>query len=297
MKKTAIFLICMITPLYLTGQAFESFNSYTENRFLFNPAATADNGVFFYTNLRYKWLGMDNAPRILEAGYYNLAGTRHGIGGKITNLNDGLLRHTNITASYSFKTETSRKRYLFFGLWVRGIHRDMDIINVQVFQSGDPTLDPGYYKKLWLTFGTGLSYKTKNYRIDLSIPAILDNEARLQKNIIAMAEYIYVVTPNTFVLKPSVLYSHTDPHGNLVDINLNSLLFNMASVQVSYRTNQNMFVMVGYHSVFSLLLCYEFTIGDVANFGHGTYELMLTYAFSRNASRRTRIRVPWNWKY
>ena len=130
-----------------------------------------------------------------------------------------------------------------------------------------------------------------------TIPAILDDRARLQKNIMAMAEYIYVVVPGNFVLKPSVLYAYTDPLGNFGDINLNSMLFDMASVQVSYRTNQNMFVTVGYHSVFSVLLSYQFSIGDVASFGHGTYELMLTYAFSRNPDRRTRFRLPWNWTY
>lgn len=97
-----------------------------------------------------------------------------------------------------------------------------------------------------------------------------------------MAEYVFVVMPNRFVLKPSVLYMHSDPHGNTADINLNSLLFQMA---------------VGYHSSFSLLLAYEFSVGSVANFDHGTYEVMFTYAFGRNSSRNTRIRVPWNWTY
>ena len=112
-----------------------------------------------------------------------------------------------------------------------------------------------------------------------------------------MAEYVFVVMPNRFVLKPSVLHMHSDPHGNTADINLNSLLFQMASVQVSYRTNQNILMAVGYHSSFSLLLAYEFSVGSVANFDHGTYEVMFTYAFGRNSSRNTRIRVPWNWTY
>jgi len=297
MKKYSIFLILMIIPVYLAGQTFESFNNYTHNRFLFNPAATADNGIFVYTDLRYKWLGMDNAPRIQEAGFYNLLGTRQGLGGKIVNVRSGLLRQTAISASYSFKTETTKNRYLFFGLWVKGVQRDLDIIDVQVFQSGDPTLEGDYYKKIWLTFGTGVSYKAKYYRFDLAMPSFLDEKASFQPNFLAMAEYIFVLRPNSAVLKPSVLYMRNDPHGNIVDINLNSLLFNMASVQVSYRTNQSMFFTVGYHSSFSILLCYEFSLGNVANFSHGTYELMLTYAFGRSATRKTRIRVPWNWTY
>lgn len=297
MKKNSIILISLIFPLCLSGQVFESFNNYTTNRFLFNPAATADYGIYVYTSLRYKWLGMDNAPHNQEAGFYNLLSTRQGLGAKVTNMSDGLLRQTSISASYSFKSETTRDQYLFLGLWVRGVQRDLNIVDAYVFQSGDPTLVGDYYKKVFLTFGTGMTYKTRFLRFDFSMPSILDDQAKFQKNFIAMAEYIFVLMPNTAVLMPSVFYMHNDPHGNISDINLNSLFFDRASVQVSYRTNQSMFVTVGYQSTFCILLSYEFSVGNITTFNHGTYEVMLTYAFGRKEKQKTRIRLPWNWTY
>ncbi len=297
MKKNTIIFIFSIFPLYLSGQVFESFNNYTTNRFLFNPAATADYGIYVYTGLRYKWFGMDHAPQIQEAGFYHLLSTRQGLGAKVTNMSNGLLRQTGVSASYSFKTETTRDRYLFLGLWVRGVQRNMNIVDAYVFQNGDPTLVGDYYKKVYLTFGTGFSYKAKHYRFDFSMPALLDDNAKFQKNLLAMAEYVFVLRPNTAVLMPSVLYMHSDPHGNVADINLNGLFYDRASVQVSYRTNQSMFVTVGYHSIFCILLSYEFSIGNITTFNHGTYEVMLTYAFGRKQQRKTRLRLPWNWTY
>jgi type IX secretion system PorP/SprF family membrane protein len=247
MKKNIIILICLIFPLRLPGQVFESFNNYTTNRFLFNPAATADYGIYVYTSLRYKWLGMDNAPLVQEAGFYNLLSTRQGLGAKITNMSNGLLRQTSISASYSFKTETTRSQYLFLGLWVRGVQRNLNIVDAYVFQNGDPTLVGDYYKKVFLTFGTGVTYKTRLLRFDVSMPSLLNDQAKLQKNLMAMAEYIFILKPNTVILMPSVLYMHNDPYGNTADINLNSLFWDRASVQVSYRTNQSIFVTVCYH--------------------------------------------------
>jgi type IX secretion system PorP/SprF family membrane protein len=297
MKKNIIILICLIFPLRLPGQVFESFNNYTTNRFLFNPAATADYGIYVYTSLRYKWLGMDNAPLVQEAGFYNLLSTRQGLGAKITNMSNGLLRQTSISASYSFKTETTRSQYLFLGLWVRGVQRNLNIVDAYVFQNGDPTLVGDYYKKVFLTFGTGVTYKTRLLRFDVSMPSLLNDQAKLQKNLMAMAEYIFILKPNTVILMPSVLYMHNDPYGNTADINLNSLFWDRASVQVSYRTNQSIFVTVGYHSTFCILLSYEFSIGNITTFNHGTYEAMLTYAFGRIEKQKTRIRLPWNWTY
>jgi type IX secretion system PorP/SprF family membrane protein len=134
----AIFL-----TLFLIGgfgglaQNYPVYNSYYNNKYLYNPAEALTDYTYVFINHRRQWTGVEGAPVLSTINVTtSFKNSRAGVGGKVSSFKRGLLNTTDLSLTYAYGFPVNRKNSLFFGLSAGAITNSIDVNKVS-----DPT-DP-----------------------------------------------------------------------------------------------------------------------------------------------------------
>jgi type IX secretion system PorP/SprF family membrane protein len=278
-RKILPLLILTLLITKAGAQDFTSYNQYTSNPYLINPAACSQpEGPFTYLISANKWMGYENAPRYIGVGGYMPVYGNSSLGIKLNNYKGGGFNESEFALSYGYRFEAFKDHWLSFGLSAKGLQRNLDLMNLRVYQMDDPTLESSYYHLFYFSFAVGVQYQWKNLQFHMAMPRILDESSDLHSSFISYLEYGFELSPGTFTLTPGVLVNHLSKGITWTDLNLRATVMNQVYTQFTYRTNQMMVFSMGcMWKGIGLGYAYETGLGSETRFSSGCHEIQLSF--------------------
>jgi type IX secretion system PorP/SprF family membrane protein len=142
MRKTLYVLLSLallMSHQLSSAQNYSTYNSYTVNPFLYNPAEAATDYLYVYLNHRQQWMGFEGAPVLTTANVSTLLNeTRAGIGFKASSFKRGILNTTDFNFSYAYGVPFNQKNTLYFGLSAGAISNQIN--TTQPAAAADPAI-------------------------------------------------------------------------------------------------------------------------------------------------------------
>ena len=272
-------------------QDFTAYNHYANNHYIFNPAAVTQNyDLFSYVITNTKQNSFENTPKYIGIGGFARLTDESSIGVKFNNYQGGSYNESEFTMSYGYKFQIVEDHMVALGLSAKGLQRNLNLLDVNVFQTDDPTLESGYYRLSSISFAFGMQYSFKNFQFHLALPRIIDVNSVLQGSVISYIEYSYQAVPGKLSLSPGLLINHLSKGVTWMDVQLRADILEKVSVQAIYRSNQNMVFLTSYNwDGIGLGYAYEMSVGPVTNYSDGCHEIQFTYAMSRKKYKKETI--------
>lgn len=283
------------------GQEYPWSLQYISNMQILNPAFVGmwdKSGMMIST--RTNWVGIKGAPLSQYASYYTpIKNQRSGVGLSISRLNTGLEKRLSLTGDYSYQLRLDMYNYLRFGMRIGIINYDNNLSSYQLDpnQIYDPLFNPDVRFYNMTTFGMGAVFFNEDYYISLSVPQVINNTFKVNKDNI----YSTDATPKTAYISGSYVFNlingiHFRPNllmvatvGKPVYFDLAGLVYLPANLQLGVNLRSTGMICfsaqytfannlrIGYASDYAL-------ISDVRKYQMGTYEFVVGYDF--NTGRR-----------
>lgn len=304
MKYILLISAFVLFSLGLQAQQEHQFTQFMYNKVYYNPAFAGSRGVSSVTALyRNQWLGFEGSPISKLVSFETpLMNQNAGLGLLVANHNEGLMNSWQGTMSYNYNIKFSETVGLRFGLSgsLRTFSIDFSDPNTaRVSQQGDPSIPTGEVTSYNGNFGIGAVMEFSKFHVGFSVPNMFENEIgedNGQPNIALYSRHYYGVIgarPNiteNIVLQPTLMTSYVKGSPIEIDFNLSLLFNNTFLVGSSYRHGGTSFAEsidfnLFYQVVprFGLGAAYDLHLGDVAELGSGSIEILARFDFGANA--------------
>lgn len=278
------------------GQDYPWSLQYVTNMHTINPAYVGMwDKAGLLVSTKTNWVGIGGAPLNQYVSYFTpLKNQRSGFGLSLQHLNIGREKRFFLTGDYSYQVRTDWYHYLRLGLRIGILNLDNNLNEYQLYPDHIP--DPEYTTDVRLynmtIFGLGAVFFTDDYYVSLSIPQVINNTFRVNRNnysslhdlrtVYLSCGYVYTwrksvrFRPNLLIVgtigKPiyldlaGVIYM---PNNFQYGLNLRTNGMACASVQYTFRNN----IRLGFAADYAI-------IPDIRRFQLGTYEILVGYEFN-----------------
>ncbi|WP_378188312.1 type IX secretion system membrane protein PorP/SprF [Aquimarina sp. W85] len=291
-----------------TAQQDAQYTQYMYNTIIVNPAYAGSRGVMSITGLhRSQWVGLDGAPRTQTLTMNTPIGKKNRIGLGLSIVNDeiGPTDETYFDIDFSYTIPTSEKGKLSFGLKAGGHLLNINLQELNKYNSGDPLFGSDIDNKFSPNVGLGLYYHTNRFYLGVSTPNLLETEHFDESNISSDSEGVsflakerinfYLITGHTFDLsdsvkfKPALLTKVVAGAPLQVDLSTSFLIYERVTLGAAYRWSAAFSGMVGFQISDSMMLgfAYDKETTELGNtqFNDGSYEVFLRFELFRKFNR------------
>ncbi|MGB5989538.1 MAG: PorP/SprF family type IX secretion system membrane protein [Marinifilaceae bacterium] len=286
--------------LALKSQEFVGVSQYMYHKQFYNPAAMSSNdninAVMLY---RSQWLGMDGAPSVyafnaslpLKKGAFGIGLSRSTI---------GIHESNSFLFSYAYRLQLGKFKYLSFGLSAGLKFQNRNYLAVNSHDKNDDYFSTNLSSDFVPNLQFGVLLFSKNYYIGLSIPQLVSNDIDVVDNKIS--------NNYTFESRKLRLYLNGGYEYNLTDVwrfNVSSLIkyennsplnfdFNLMSTYLdkigfglSYRTPEQLMVLLNLRVSKGVKLGYAYHMTFVSNQILNSHEIVLLF----NLKKKGRLRI------
>ena len=293
-KLVLLFALCSVFEQQAKGQEYPWSLQYITNMHILNPAFVGMwDKAGLLSSTRTNWIGITGAPLSHYIGYFTpVKDQRSGVGVSIQRLNTGLERRLSLTGDYSYQMRLDMHNYLRFGLRAGILNYDNDLSKYTQYPDRipDPEFNLDVRFSNMTTFGVGGVFYNDHLFISLSIPQIINNTFKVNKNnlvssvadvksVYLSGSYVYSLVNNIY-FRPNLLMVYTFgkpayfdiaglvylPSNLQLGINLRSTGTVCFSAQYTFSNN----IRIGYASDYAV-------ISDIRRFQMGTYEFIIGY--------------------
>lgn len=300
MIRRFIYIIIMFLLLLIEkqaiGQEFPSSLQYISNMHTLNPAFV---GIWDQAGLmvstRINWVGISGAPLTQQFSYFTpVKDLKSGLGLNIQRNNTGREKRLYFTGDYSYQIRVDMTHYLRFGLRAGIVNFDNNLLDYQLYPDRIPDSEFSTDVRLYYmtVFGVGALYYNDDYFISLSLPQIINNTFKVNRNVFSSMEdlksiylsggYVFKLI-KSIRLRPNLLVVETI--GKPVYFDLAAIVYLPSNIQVGinlrsngvacfsgqYTFNNNL--RIGYASEY-------FIFPDIRKYQLGTYEIVVGYDFN-----------------
>ncbi|HZL09209.1 MAG TPA: PorP/SprF family type IX secretion system membrane protein [Prolixibacteraceae bacterium] len=296
-----ILIILLFAVRQASGQEFPWLLQYTTNMNSINPAYAGiwdKSGLMVST--RTDWVGFGGAPLKQQVSYYTpVKNQRSGVNLNIQKTNTGREKRLFLTGDYSYQIQLDLNHYLRFGLRAGIINYDNNLTDYQAYPDYIP--DPEYSADVRLyymsVFGIGAMYFNNDYFISLSLPQVINNTFKVNRDIYSSSQefnsiylsggYIFHLAQNVH-LRPNLLIIETA--GKSVYIDAAMMIFFPRNLQlgVNFSSNGGVCFSGQYSLKNNIKIGYaaDYAITqDIRKYQLGTYEFVVGYSFSPNKKK------------
>lgn len=306
--KKAVLLFFIILSSGAFAQDEPVYSHYMFNSMSFNPAYAGNKDMLhLQSTYRMQWLGIDGAPRTIQASIDAPMYKKMSAGLEILQDKIGDFNTNKIYGSYAYRINVNAASRLSFGLAagleMRSIERAANAIN-------DPIYNNIALSKNIFNAKAGIYYSNDDYYVGASVSSLIKSENYFNSNLInpyrnyyLTAGYLIKIGENT-VLYPSILYKD--------DFNKNSL-FNATTLVgyksiiwagLSYRSGLSMFsstkseydnvtskvmgllIDLELNDKFRLGYNYDYSLSYLNNYENGSHEFSVSYYLKSKKSNR-----------
>lgn len=138
-RKVTPFVVAFTSATALAQQT-PLFNTYSYDLLQMNIAAIGRTCLEADLNYRAQWLGVKETPRLYQLNVGMAMGESNGIGAKIFQQNQGLIKVTNFTGAYAYRMKLNETSKLHFGIGAAWSQNSFDVPKTKVMDANDPTL-------------------------------------------------------------------------------------------------------------------------------------------------------------
>lgn len=269
----------------VSGQQQQQFTQYMYNPLSLNSGYVTDQKLEAGIIHRSQWVGIDGAPSTQSLTIAGRTGRRVGLGLTLMNESIGPANNLDFNGVFSYNIPLSYSMSLSFGM-----NFGVDILNIDWSKgSSADQEDPGLINGTNVTpiIGAGAYLHGDRWYIGLSTPNFIKTEAYNDEQELVidkttqfylMGGYVFDITPD-FKLRPSTLMKYNDGSPVTVDVSLNVLLQERFTAGLSYRFNDAVSALLGFHISRSFFVgyAYDYSTTELNKYNDGSHEIMLKY--------------------
>ena len=299
MKKYILFIIAVISSLFVQAQQDPQYTQYMYNQSILNPGYTTnDLGIINFGALnRSQWASSVGAPKSFNFFMHAPLSQKLEAGVSLIsdNIGDGTVKENNFYADVAYILDLNENHKLSFGLKLGFTNfqsnfdgfnfPDDDLIN------GIITNDLAFQNqsKIFPNVGAGAFYYTDDYYVGASAPNLLKTKQlesvegveRLgseEIHFFLTGGYVFKIS-SMVRLKHAFMTKIVKGSPIVLDTSLNVLFNNRLEGGLAYRTNDAVTAMFNIKATTSLRVGYAFdyTLSNLGNFNSGTHEIMVLY--------------------
>lgn len=303
-KLIVVWLVCLVSEKQAKGQEYPWSLQYITNMSTINPAYVGmwdKSGLLVST--RANWVGIGGAAMFQHASYFTpVKNQRSGVGAEVQLLNTGLEKKIFITGDYAYQVRTDLRHNLRLGLRIGIVNFSNNLTDYQLYpdRKRDDQFEEDIFMYNMTTFGVGGVFFTNDYYISLSLPNVINNTFKANRNhysslhnfntVYLGGSYVFNLgneirfRPNLLViatLKKPIYFDVAAlvylPSNLQMGVNLRSNGALCLSAQYTFKNN----LKIGYASDYAIAQ-------DIRRFQVGTYEILIGYEFNNNKRKYTK---------
>lgn len=297
----ALLVLGMASPAH--AQLDPQFSQFMFNRLAVNPAyAGAANGALLTAIYRNQWVGLPGNPQSFQfSGHTPFWNNRAGAGLLVSHDRLSPLYTTDIVGSYAQRINLGGNHHLAMGLSVGWRHQNLNQDEIRTANSGVP--DPAFTNlgsANQVDFGFGLFYHNEKLYVGVSAAHLTEpkltltdsNGTTLSRQYRLLAGYDISLSQDV-VLSPAAQFRIDEQTLQWqVDVNMNLMLYDRFWLGASYRHEDAVALLVGFHVIPRLRIGYAFDVplNDLSGGHNGTHEVMASMRIGK--VRRQAFKTP-----
>jgi type IX secretion system PorP/SprF family membrane protein len=295
-RMILLMLFCAVLEKQAEGQDYPWSLQYVTNMHTINPAFVGLwDRAGLMVSTKTNWVGIKGAPLSQYIGYFTpIKDQRSGVGVSIQRLVTGLEKRLSITGDYSYQVRVDMYNYLRFGLRVGIVNFDNALTQYQLYPDKIPDSEFNTDVRLYnmTTFGMGAVFFNENLFVSLSVPQIISNTFRVNRNVFSSLEdfktaylsggYVFSLVRG-IRLRPNLLVAGTIGKPVYADVaalvylpselqfglNIRTIGTVCFSAQYTFKNK----IRIGYAADYAV-------ISDIRKYQLGTYEVIVGYDFN-----------------
>jgi type IX secretion system PorP/SprF family membrane protein len=292
--------MALMGSLPVMGMAQEPalFNQHNQNPMVYNPAYAGDREIPGLTLLsRQQWIGWEGSPSVNRVMAHTKLRDKHaGTAASLYVESMGPVWNIGITGAYSYTIHLTNGNSLAMGLQGEVFYREIRLTQVELIDQGDPLFSIDPWSELRPNAGLGLVYQSGDYRVNLSVPRLLNSELspyrKESSRWSTTTRILYLGGAARYTLNeelkvvPSLLLAIS--RGNSLFVELSGILYyrELMGLGAFYRLNKTLGFSVRYNHQQRFIFGYGYDISfNMTRFNAGTHELFLGYNFPFNKSK------------
>ena len=278
------------------------YSQYLQNGLLINPAYAGTRGsLSAFLSYRLQWMGISGAP-VFQSFSLNapMKNDKVGLGIMAQFMKFGFTKSQSIYASYAYHIKLSNGK-LSFGLKGGFDRSNTDYTGILTTAKDDPVFTTNDKPYFLPNVGAGVYYFSDKLFAGVSIPAFLSYRKNSSSGSVeayhSFRNYDVIFSGGGLIVfsqvlkfKPSVLLDYSiDKTKKLtqLDINGNFIIGDLIWIGGSYRTSEQVLVgilQVQLNPQFMFGFSYDYPVGKMNTYSHGSSEFILRYEFGYKVS-------------
>ncbi len=287
--KIKILILCLIGSLAVCAQQEPQYTNYMYNMSMVNPGYMINEpGIIQVGSLyRTQWVGIKGAPK--TANVFGNVPINNKIELSVNYLNDDIGDNINFNENVfnidvAYKINLRNDLNVSFGIKMGVDHLSFNALGSNV--STDPLFENE--SKTLLNIGAGVFLFNTNYYVGLSSPNLIPSDLNInsssfyqnKSHAFFIAGYVFDLGTD-FKLKPSTVVKYVGGAPLSFDVSANVLFKKRIELGASYRYEDAISGLAGFHITSNLMLgyVYDFNISTLKTYNNGSHEFILLYKF------------------
>lgn len=277
-------ILGLVMGMHAQAQQPVSYNLYTINPFLINPAAMGENDcINVFLNSHNKWTDLPDAPKAYTLGGHGKIGKNASIGGMLLSDNRSLVNYLTINGMYAYNVKIDDKQNLSLGLSVGYSNNSLNTDKVQTQIKNDPAYQVFNNSRFDVGFGAIYNYKT--IKLGASIPHIFDQFGNYSNQVNFNLSYDYMTKDKEWKLTPMMMARNYKEVGVVYDVMGIATWKETVTGQLGYRTDKSLLAGLGFRwNNLHIAYAYQYNVGSTYNAfsSSGTQEIQLAFRICKN---------------
>lgn len=297
MKKLLYILSSILPGFAFAQQQMPTFNHYTVNPYLINPALTGDSTTNVYLIHRQQWMGMTGAP-VSQALTIDgaIKPNKIGLGLNLQNDVTNVLGRTSGMGSYAYTIKINNNNSVKLGIAAGMLQQRIMFNKVKVDNTNDNTLLSNADNRTSFDANFGLAYRWKKLTVAVAANQLLANSILFEneseqkstywknvRNYSAYVSYPLLVKKDVLSITPIFVVRTTEGLPIQADVNAVFTIKNNFWINAGYRQNSGLMFMAG-ATIFNQVkvgYAYEYPTTSLKTFTTGSHEVLIGYSFGK----------------
>lgn len=292
--KTILSVVCLFFVLNVTlAQQEVVYSNFLLNKYYYNPAiAGSEQGQLINFGLRKQWAGFEGAPFSVHADFYGSIKDRQkmGYGASIISENMGITNRFGVYLNYAYHVRLSKKIKLGLGVKPGYLQYTARLYKAKLADQEDATLNGTQYGASAFDINFGFNLYSKRFFVMGAMNHLLGKDfkyaaynlnLRHHFNFIAGYNFLFVSkkSKKEWTLQPSVMIKYVKPIPVQFSFMLKTEYEHKYWLGLIYRSDAAIGINVGatFFKNFSIAYGYDYSIGGLGNYQHGSHEIILSY--------------------
>jgi type IX secretion system PorP/SprF family membrane protein len=278
------------------------YSQYLQNGLLINPAYAGTRGALSaFISYRMQWMGIADAP-VFQSISLNapMKNDKVGLGVMAQFMKFGFTKSQNIYVSYAYHIKLKNGK-LSFGLKGGFDRSNTDYSGILTTTKNDPVFITNDKPYMLPNVGAGIYYFSEKIFGGLSIPSFLSYRKNSSSGSVEayhrFGNYNVIISggglltlSDALKFKPSVLIDYSldkTKRMTQLDINGNLIIGDLIWLGGSWRTSEQVvvgIVQVQLNPQFMFGFSYDYPVGRMNSYSHGSSEFILRYEFGYKVS-------------